>query len=115
MTVDNDLLLLITSSGLGDGEPDLGEKLMGAFLTQLLETGPAPARVIFMNSGVFLTTEGSAVLPQLSRLEALGSELLSCGTCLEYYGRKEQLVVGRPTNMRDTVEALRTFGRVLRP
>lgn len=115
MTVDKDLLLLITSSGLGDGEPDLGEKLMGAFLTQLLETGPAPARVICINSGIFLTTEGSGALAQLRRLEEQGSEILSCGTCLEYYGRREQLVVGRPTNMRDTVEALRTFARVLRP
>lgn len=115
MTIDCDLLLLLTSSVLGDGEPDLGEKLLGSFLTQLLEAGPAPAQVICMNSGVFLTTEGSPLLAQMSRLAEQGSEVLSCGTCLEYYGRKERLRVGRPTTMRDTVVAMRSFKRVLRP
>jgi selenium metabolism protein YedF len=113
--VDKDLLLLLTSSGLGEGEPDLGEKLLRAFLTQLLEHGSVPARIICINSGIFLTTEGSAVLDLMRQLEEQGSEVLSCGTCLDYYGRRDRLRVGSPTTMRDTVAAMLSFKRVLKP
>jgi len=115
MTLKKDLLLVIDSSGLGDGEPDLGEKLMKAFLKVLLESGDLPARIICMNSGIFLTTEGSPVLDILRRYEEQGSEILSCGTCLDYYGRKDKLQVGRATNMKETVEALLHFRKVLKP
>jgi selenium metabolism protein YedF len=115
MAVDSSMLLLIQSSVLGDGEPDLGEKLLRAFLTQLLESGSVPARIIFMNSGIFLTTEASPVEDLVRQFESQGSEILSCGTCLDYYKRTDRLVVGKPTNMRDTVNALLTFKKVLQP
>jgi selenium metabolism protein YedF len=109
------MLLLIQSSVLGDGEPDLGEKLLRAFLTQLLESGSVPARIICMNSGIFLTTEASPVEDLMRQFESRGSEILSCGTCLDYYKRSDRLVIGKPTNMRDTVNALLTFRKVLQP
>ena len=115
MSVNKDLLLVLDSSCLGDGEPDLGEKLIKAFLSVLLESEEIPARIIFLNSGIFLTTEGSQVLDILKRYEEIGSQILSCGTCLEYYGRKEQLRVGEPTNMKETVNAFLSFKKVIKP
>lgn len=115
MDLNKDLLLVIDSSGLGDGEPDLGERLMKAFLDVLLESGDLPARIICMNSGIFLATEGSPVLDTLKGYEDQGTEILSCGTCLEYYGRSNKLQVGRPTNMKETVDALLGFKTVLKP
>jgi len=112
MTVDKDLLLMLKSSGLGEGEPDLSEKLLKAFLNMLLESGRIPARIICMNSAVFLTTEGSPVEEIMRKYEQAGVEILSCLTCLDYYDRKEKLIVGQPTNMRDTVAALHSFPRV---
>jgi selenium metabolism protein YedF len=98
---------------LGEGEPDLGEKLLRAYLTQLLESGCIPARIICMNSGIFLTTEGTPVADLMEKFALQGSKILSCGTCLEYYKRKDRVVVGKPTNMRDTVQALLDFDKVL--
>jgi len=115
MAVDASLLLLIKSSMLGEGEPDLGEKLLRVFLLQLLETGSVPARIICMNTGIFLTTEGSSMQDLMERFASAGSKILSCGTCLEYYGRADRLVVGEPTNMRDTVQALLNFEKILQP
>ena len=115
MAVDSSLLLLLKSSMLGDGEPDLGEKLLRAFLTQLLESGSVPAQIIFLNTGIFLTTEGSSMQDLIEQFEAQGSEILSCGTCLEYYKRAARLIVGEPTNMRDTVNALLNFEKILQP
>jgi selenium metabolism protein YedF len=112
---DGDLLLILGSAGLGEGEPDLGETLMKAFLSMLFESAKLPARIICMNSGVFLTTEGSPVLDLLAKFEVEGCEILSCGTCLEYFGRTEALRIGKPTTMRDTVASMLSFARVLTP
>lgn len=113
MGIDHDLLLVCKSTGIGEGEPDLGEKLAKAFFTMLLESERLPAKMIFMNSGIVLTTEGSPVLALLQDLEQGGSQILSCGTCLDYFQRKEKLRVGKPTNMRDTVSALLEFSKVV--
>jgi selenium metabolism protein YedF len=113
MAVDKDLLLVVKSSGLGEGEPDLGEKLMKSFLAMLLESGRVPARMIFMNSGIFLTTQGSAVADLVKKFEERGSEIFTCGTCLEYFQRKDKLIAGRAGNMRDTVNAMLSFAKVL--
>ena len=66
-----------------------------------------------MNTAIFLTTEGTPILERLKWMEQAGTEVLSCTTCLEYYGRKDKLVVGKPTTMRDTVGALLDFSKVL--
>jgi len=112
--VNKNLLLVIRSAVLGDGEPDLGEKLIHSLLTQLLESGKIPARVICMNSGVFLTTTaGSPALEILKQFGQAGTEIFSCATCLQYYGRQDRLLVGAPGNMADTVSAMLDFEKVL--
>jgi selenium metabolism protein YedF len=115
MATDKNTLLLLKSSGIGDGEPDLGEKLMKSFLAVLAETDHAPDRIICLNSGVFLSTEGSQVIDLLRQMEAMGSTILSCGTCLDYYDRRDKLMVGEPTTMADTVKAMLDYERILTP
>ncbi|MGB4304410.1 MAG: DsrE family protein, partial [Syntrophomonadaceae bacterium] len=67
--------------------------------------------IIFMNSGVFLTTEGSEVLEILQSLSQEGVEILSCGTCLDFYGLKDKLAVGDVTNMYTATDILSRAGR----
>ncbi|MFO7774067.1 MAG: sulfurtransferase TusA family protein [Dehalococcoidia bacterium] len=66
------------------------------------------------NDGVRLTTEGSEVLDSLKLLEEAGVQILSCGTCLEYYELKGKLEVGSVTNMYDTVESLLSATKVVK-
>jgi selenium metabolism protein YedF len=113
MEVDNNFLLVIKSHMVGDGEADLGEMLMTSFLSMILESEILPAKVICLNSGVFLTTAGSLLTDILKKFEEGGTEILSCSTCLNYYGRMEGLTVGQPTNMRDIVKAVRSFKQVI--
>ncbi len=115
MAIDKNLLLVLGSSGIGQGEPDLGEKLMGAFLEKLFESGRLPAKIICMNSGIFLTTEGSSMLEILKNFDAGGTEIMSCGTCLAYFNRTEKLCIGKPTNMKETVAAMLDYGKILSP
>lgn len=98
-------VVLITSDKLGE-EEELGLILMRGFISTLKEASRRPSKILFMNTGVFLTTEGSHVLEPLKELEGRGVEIYSCGTCLDYFGLKDKLAVGHITNMYDTVENL---------
>lgn len=90
---------LITKNTLGHGNDELGGVLIKSLLFTLVEKQPYPKTVMFINSGVLLTTQGSPVLEHLQKMEQAGVQLLSCGTCLEYYQLKDKLAVGGVTNM----------------
>lgn len=109
LTVEEDegTLLLVTSCTLGQGSDELGDILMRNFFISLLETCTLPGTIIFINSGIELAVEGSPVIIQLQQMEQSGIEVLSCGTCLDYYGLKDRVAVGSITNMYDTVQYMR--------
>lgn len=109
------VVVLMASSSFGTGEEELGSILTRAFLKTLRETEPLPSKVIFVNSGVSLTTKGSEVIGDIRALEEAGSEILSCGTCLDYYGLKEKLEVGRAGNMFEIASSLVQADRLVRP
>ena len=96
---------LILADGLGP-EPELGRVLMRSFLGTVAQSEPKPTRMLFLNRGVHLTTEGSPVLDVIEEIAGAGVEILSCGTCLEYFGKRDALRVGSVANMYDTVETL---------
>ena len=108
-------VVLIGSTELGTGDPELGRTLMRMFVFTLKEVEPPPGAIVFVNSGVRLTTEGSPLLDEIRALADRGTEVLSCGTCLDFYGLKEKLQVGKVSNMFQIVTLLSTAGRVLRP
>ena len=84
-----------TARHWGGGTTGWGAILMKAFILTLKELKPLPWRIIFINGGVKLASAASEVLPYLQELENLGVEILSCGTCLDFYGLKESLKAGR--------------------
>jgi len=103
---DQEMAILIKTNRFGVGEDELGEALMKSFVFALTELESAISHMIFMNSGVYLTTEGSPVLDHLRALAAKGVRILSCGTCLDYYRLKDKLQVGEVTNMYAAVEIM---------
>lgn len=105
----------VSSPCMGTGDDELGAALMKAFLFALTQQDELPALVLFYNGGAKLTTEGSASLDDLKSLEAQGVEILTCGTCLNFYGLGDKLKVGGVTNMYDIVEKLSTADLVVRP
>jgi len=107
-------VVFITTDRLGTGDQQLGEILMKAFLNTVWDAEPKPAKLLFLNDGVRLTTEGSEVLESLRLLEKAGVGIFSCGTCLEYYQLKNKLKVGLVTNMYDTVDSLLSAGKIIK-
>lgn len=113
MDADGVHVILVGTDRLGRGSDELGTVLMRSFLYTLTQLSSPPDVMIFVNAGVNLTTEGSPVLGELHRLQDGGTEILSCGTCLDYFGLRDRLVVGRVTNMYEIVETLTSARRVL--
>ena len=103
------------SDRMGSGDDQFGRVLMINFLTTLLEMEPLPDTILFVNSGIELTTQGSAVLEALGTLESRGVDIASCGLCLDFYQKKGQLRVGRVTNMYEMVELQCQAVRVITP
>lgn len=101
-----DLVILISTDKFGEGSGELGAVLMKGYIYALTEVSPLPTSVILLNGGVYLAIEGSEVIDHLRTLEAKGVEILSCGTCLDYFKIKNKLVVGGVSNMYTIVEKL---------
>jgi hypothetical protein len=74
-----------------------------------------PSRLILINSGVRLASEGSEVLDTLKKLSEEGTEILACGTCLDFYRLKGKLSVGTVSNMYDITQSLLEADRLIRP
>ncbi len=109
----DNIVIVITSNKLGSGDKELGEVLMKSYTYALTEVSPVPKTIIFLNSGVKLTTEGSAVLDNIEKLQQAGVEIISCGTCLDFYGLKEKLMVGIVGNMYSIVEKMHNATKVI--
>lgn len=108
-----DLTIAIGCDKMGKGEDELGKILMKSFIYTVRETAPYPSSIVLYNSGVYLTTEGSEVLDDLKALEEEGVEILSCGTCLDYYHLKDKLLVGGITNMYNIYEKMKNANNTL--
>jgi hypothetical protein len=100
------------SDSLGIDET-IGRRLVQSFWNNLPETLVEPATFAFLNRGVFLTLDDSPVLDSLRALEAAGSRLLSCGTCLDFYGVKERLAVGEVGTMPLVQELMQSADKVI--
>lgn len=110
---DSEVVYLVSKNTLGHGNEELGGVLMKSLMYTLTETTPAPKTMMFINSGVLLSTEGSPVLEHLKRLEQAGVRVLSCGTCLDYYQLKDKLAVGSVTNMYTILAELSGAGKAI--
>lgn len=113
--VKKGLVVVLSSDTMGNGDDTLGHLLMKGFVYALTEQDFVPETVLLYNGGARLSVEGAETLKDLRLLEEQGSEILTCGTCLNHYGLSEKLAVGSATNMYRIAEILTQAGKVVRP
>ncbi|MGF6906107.1 sulfurtransferase-like selenium metabolism protein YedF [Fusobacterium sp. PH5-44] len=98
------IVIVIGSDKYGKGDDTLGQILMKGFVYATGALEDLPKTIIFLNSGINITCKGSDSLEDLKEMESKGVEIISCGTCLDYYNKKEELMVGNISNMYTIVE-----------
>lgn len=113
--VRSNQIVVISDCVMGGGDDVLGEKLMKAFIFAVTQQESLPKAMVFYNGGAKLTVNGSESLEDLKSLEAQGVEIVTCGTCLDFYGLKDNLAVGTVTNMYDIVERMAEASSIIRP
>ncbi len=111
---DKSLIIMITSDKFGSGDDKLGTALMKSYLYALTENSIKPEKMFFINSGVKLACEETEVLESLITLKSSGVEIFSCGTCLDFYGLKEKLLIGDVTNMYSIVESTNSAANTIK-
>lgn len=108
-------LVAVDTNVMGHGDDSLGKTLMKGFLYAVSQLPELPRTILFYNGGAHLTCEGSDSLEDLKNMEAQGVEILTCGTCLNFYGLQDKLTVGGMTNMYAIVEKLAGASKVIKP
>ena len=109
------MLVVLSGNVMGTGDPKLGTSLMKAFVFALTKQDQLPDTILCYNTGASLTCEGADTLEDLKLLESEGVTILTCGTCLDFYGLKEKLAVGGVTNMYDIVERMESAAQIIKP
>ena len=109
----NSSLIFFNSNCIGKDHSELGEALLKTFLHTLSKSDNKPNKLVFMNSGVKMVTGDSGALESLRSLEKQGVEVLACGTCLDYFNLKNEVAVGRISNMYDILDFMPAADKVI--
>ena len=109
------MLVVLSANVMGTGDPKLGTSLLKAFVFALTKQDQLPDTILCYNTGAYLSCEGADTLEDLRLLESEGVTILTCGTCLDFYGLKDKLAVGGVTNMYDIVERMEDAAQIIKP
>ena len=91
--------VVISRDIMGHGSEELGKILIKGFIYALSQQEKLPECLLFHNGGVHLVVTGANTVEDLKLLEKDGVEILSCGTCLNYFNLEEKLAVGKIIDM----------------
>lgn len=103
-------IVVLATELMGTGDEALGRLLMKAYVNTLPELDHQPRKIIMFNGAVKLAAEGSPVIDALQQLQKQGTEILVCGTCLDFFSLKESLQVGTVSNMYDIAGSMAEAG-----
>lgn len=107
------LAYFIGANVMGRGSDELGNVLIKSFFYTLTQSDNLPQVIAMVNSGVFLACEDSPVLEHLLELERKGVEILACGTCLDFFKKKEKICVGSISNMYTILERITAMDKTI--
>ncbi len=102
----NNNVILIGSASLGAADKELGGVLLANFLRLLGEREELPEFVVLWNEGVRATVDGSIWIDHMKKLEGRGVRIISCRTCVEYFGLEGQIGAGEIGTMPQIQEIL---------
>lgn len=99
-------VIVINSETMGQGDEVLGKVLIGAFLKKLWVKTVKPDTIILYNSGVKLLAKEAGFMDVMVGLEESGIDILACGTCLDHYDMRQDIVAGHISNMEEIVATM---------
>lgn len=110
-----DFAVVITSESMGEGDAELGKKLMKSFFISLSCLERLPSLIVFYNSGVKLASGSSDIAELLLEIERKGVEIILCGTCTDHFGITDKIVAGKTGDMYLILNKLSMMPVIIRP
>ncbi len=110
---EGSIVYLFDSDHIGSNR-ELGKILVNGFLNAIASLPDKKSTIIFLSSGVKLTTRGSYVLEALAKLKDKSFTMLICGTCLDFYKIRDKVRIGTISNAIEIVETLTNAGKVVK-
>lgn len=105
-------VIVINTDQMGTGDRELGRKLLGTCLRKLANAQNLDAIVLY-NAGARLATKDSFVAVELGLLHEKGVDILPCGTCVDHFGIRDQLMLDRVSNMDEILATLDAASKVI--
>ena len=107
--------VFFNTNAIGTNNSELGGNLAKMAIFTLSESERVPSYVLFMNEGVKLPAgDEPQIIENLNTLIEKGTQVLVCGTCLNFYGLKDELKVGTVSNMYDILGAMQEVSKVIK-
>lgn len=114
-STDKGYVVVVKSDKMGQGDDNLGSILIRAFINSLKDADKLPTHIILYNAGVKLALKGTDSGASLVNLEALGVKIIVCGTCVDFFGIKEEIAAGTISNMYQITKFTAEAGHVIYP
>ena len=115
VSVADTYAVFFNTNAIGTNNSELGGNLAKMAIFTLSESDRVPSYVLFMNEGVKLVTGVEPqIVENLNTLIEKGTKVLVCGTCLNFYGLKDELKVGTVSNMYDILGAMQEVSKVIK-
>ena len=108
-------VVVLKSDVMGEGDPDLGALLLRSYLNTLVAMDVLPRYIVAYNGGVRCALRGSDSALALSQLGDKGVKVILCGTCVDFYGIKDDIAAGEIGNMLRIAEILAGASTVIYP
>ncbi len=87
-------VMLVNSDGIGSPDRQLAQLLLNNFFRLLSEREQLPKYIILLNAGVKAATRNSEAVGYLKKIEDKGVKIISCRTCVDYFGIESEIDVG---------------------
>ncbi len=115
MSTTNEVLIVLNSSRLGQGNPRLGESLMNSFIESVLAQDARPAAILLYNSAVVLATSQSPICPVLQKCAQEGIDVLVNQESLEFYSLDGALQAGHSSSMSAMTSRMLNAAVIVKP
>ncbi len=107
------IVIVITSTGLGGGKPELAQRLMKFFIQALVHNRVKPRALILLNEAVQLAAEGSSLISDLDVLVQQGVRVMVDVISTDEYRLEQNIKVGCIADMDNICDFMLTAWKVI--
>jgi intracellular sulfur oxidation DsrE/DsrF family protein len=105
-------VVIINQAQMGSGDEELGRQILATCVRKLVNFSNLEAVVLY-NGGVKLATRDSYLAVELSLLHEHGVDVLPCGTCVDRFGLRGQMLFDKISNMDEILATLAAADKVI--